>query len=181
MKKSTSTLALAAAAVMMTGMASAADFPARPIQVVVPYSAGGSTDLSLRVFADVFEKKFEGKQLVVRNQPGGGGAIGTSAAVHSRPDGYTLGAAAQGPIAIKPHIGGTDYQIDDFAFVGLFARSLQVLVACKDAPFSDYDAFIEYAKTNKPQVGNSGAGGSKPDFGRSFCRCCWHQDRIHSV
>lgn len=168
MKTSTSTLALAAAAMMVTGLASAADFPVRPIQVVVPYSAGGSTDLSLRVFADVFEKKFEGKQFVVRNQPGGGGAIGTSAAVHGRPDGYTVGAAAQGPIAIKPHIGGTDYEIDNFAFVGLFARSLQVLVACKDAPFSDYDAFIEYAKSKKPQVGNSGAGGANQISAEAF-------------
>ena len=168
MKLSNLTLTVAAAAIMATGAAVAADYPVRPIQVVVPYSAGGSTDLSLRVFADTFEKKFEGKQMVIRNQPGGGGAIGTSAAVHGRPDGYTVGAAAQGPIAIKPHIGGTDYQVDDFAFVGLFARSLQVMVACKDAPFTDYDSFVEYAKSNKPQVGNSGAGGANQISAEAF-------------
>ncbi|SNY92694.1 Tripartite-type tricarboxylate transporter, receptor component TctC [Cohaesibacter sp. ES.047] len=163
-------LSVAATAIMATGVASAADFPVRPIQVVVPYSAGGSTDLSLRVFADTFEKKFEGKQMVIRNQPGGGGAIGTSAAAHGRADGYTLGAAAQGPIAIKPHIGGTDYQVDDLAFVGLFARSLQVMVACKDAPFTDYDSFVEYAKGNKPQVGNSGAGGANQVSAEAFAK-----------
>nr|WP_320142370.1 tripartite tricarboxylate transporter substrate binding protein [uncultured Cohaesibacter sp.] len=168
MKKSLLTLSVAAAAVMAAGTVFAADFPARPIQVIVPYSAGGSTDLSLRVFADIFEKNFEGKQMVIRNQPGGGGAIGTSAAVHGRPDGYTLGAAAQGPIAIKPHIGGTDYQVDDFSFVGLFARSLQVMVACKDAPFTDYDSFVDYAKSKKPQVGNSGAGGANQVSAEAF-------------
>ena len=65
MKKSLLTLSVAAAAVMAAGTVSAADFPARPIQVIVPYSAGGSTDLSLRVFADIFEKNFEGKQMVI--------------------------------------------------------------------------------------------------------------------
>ena len=168
MRKSLLTLSVAAAAVMVAGTVSAADFPARPIQVIVPYSAGGSTDLSLRVFADIFEKNFDGSQMVIRNQPGGGGAIGTSAAAHGRPDGYTIGAAAQGPIAIKPHIGGTDYEVDSFNYVGLFARSLQVMVACKDAPFTDYDSFIEYAKSNKPQVGNSGAGGANQVSAEAF-------------
>ena len=97
MKKSLLTLSVAVAAVMAAGTVSAADFPARPIQVIVPYSAGGSTDLSLRVFADIFEKNFEGKQMVIRNQPGGGGAIGTSAAVHGRPDGYTHRRSCAGP------------------------------------------------------------------------------------
>ncbi|PLW76066.1 Bug family tripartite tricarboxylate transporter substrate binding protein [Cohaesibacter celericrescens] len=169
MKISRLTLALAAATALVSGPA-LAEFPERPIQVVVPYSAGGSTDLSMRVFSDIFEKKFEGKQFVVRNQPGGGGAIGTSAAVHGRNDGYTVGAAAQGPIAIKPHVGGTDYQVDDFAFVGLFARSLQVMVACKDAPFSDYNSFITYAKGKKPQIGNSGAGGANHISAEAFAK-----------
>ncbi|WP_316858728.1 tripartite tricarboxylate transporter substrate binding protein [uncultured Cohaesibacter sp.] len=168
MKKTLLSLSVAAAAMMVAGSVSAASFPARPIQVIVPYSAGGSTDLSLRVFADVFEKNFEGKQMVIRNQPGGGGSIGTSAAAHGRPDGYTIGAAAQGPIAIKPHIGGTDYEVGSFNYVGLFARSLQVMVACKDAPFADYDSFVEYAKSNKPQVGNSGAGGANQISAEAF-------------
>ncbi|SDI59237.1 tripartite tricarboxylate transporter substrate binding protein [Alloyangia pacifica] len=161
------TLIGAALATATAGAALAADFPARPIQVVVPYSAGGSTDLSMRVVADAFERLFDG-QMVVRNQPGGGGGIGSSAAIHARADGYTLGAGAQGPLVIKPLIGGTDYQLDDVEFIGLYARSLQVMVACADAPFSDYDAFIEYAKSSKPQVGNSGAGGANQISAEAF-------------
>ncbi|MBE9638575.1 tripartite tricarboxylate transporter substrate binding protein [Salipiger pacificus] len=161
------TLIGAALATATAGAAVAADFPARPIQVVVPYSAGGSTDLSVRVVADAFERLFDG-QMVVRNQPGGGGGIGSSAAVHARPDGYTLAAGAQGPLAILPLIGGTDYQFDDVEFIGLFARSLQLLVACADAPFSDYDGFIEYAKTKAPQIGNSGAGGANQISAEAF-------------
>lgn len=147
-----------------------ADFPERPLQIVVPYSAGGSTDLGMRVVADSLENQFDGVRVVVRNQPGGGGGIGTSAAVHARPDGYTLGAGAQGPIAILPHVGGADYTVDDFEFVGLFARSLQVLVACKDAPFSDYDSFISYAGEKAPQIGNSGAGGANHISAEAFAK-----------
>lgn len=159
--------ALATAAVATPALA---EFPERPLQVIVPYSAGGSTDLGMRVVADMLETKFDGIQVVVRNQPGGGGAIGTSANIHARPDGYTLGAGAQGPIAIKPHVGGTDYTADDIEYIGLFARSLQVMVACNDAPFSDYDSFVSYAAENAPQVGNSGAGGANHISAEAFAK-----------
>ena len=122
----------AAVAAITAGAALAQDYPQRPVQVVVPYSAGGSTDLSMRVVADTFERLFDGT-MVVRNQPGGGGAIGSSATINARPDGYTLGAGAQGPLVIKPLIGGAGYTLDDVEFIGLYARSLQVMVGCADA------------------------------------------------
>lgn len=143
-------------------------FPDRPIQVIVPYSAGGGTDLSLRLLAESFERNFDGSTMVVRNQPGGGGSIGTSGALLARPDGYTLGAGAQGPLALLPHLGGTPYNIDDVEFIGLFGRNLQVMVACKDAPFSNFDEFLEYSKTKAPQIGNSGAGGANHISAEAF-------------
>jgi len=157
----------------------AADFPGRPVQIIVPYSAGGGTDLSVRVLAESLQRHIPGATVVVRNQPGGGGAIGTSAAIHARPDGYTLGAGAQGPLALLPHLGGTDYQIDDVQFVGLFGRNLQLLVACKDAPFTDYDSFIAYSKDHKPQIGNSGAGGANHISAEAFAKAAGIQ--IESV
>ncbi|SDL17556.1 tripartite tricarboxylate transporter substrate binding protein [Aliiruegeria lutimaris] len=84
------------------------------------------------------------------------------------PDGYTVGGGAQGPLALLPHLGGTDYSIDDVDFVGVISRSLQVLVACKDAPFTDYDSFIEFAGSEKPQIGNSGAGGANHISAEAF-------------
>lgn len=151
-----------AAFALSGGTAFAGDFPSRPIQVIVPYSAGGSTDLSARIMADVLKKHLSGTTVVIRNQPGGGGGIGTSAVVHARPDGYTLGTGSQGPLAILPHFGGTDYSINDVDFLGLMARNLQVVVACKNAPFSTFKEFMDYAKANpgKLQVGNSAAGGA---------------------
>ena len=162
----TRTLIGAAIGALSAG-AALADFPERPVQVVVPYSAGGSTDLSMRVVADTFERLFDG-QMVVRNQPGGGGGIGSSAAINARPDGYTLGAGAQGPLVIKPLIGGTDYQLDDVEFIGLYARSLQVMVACSEAPFDNFDDFLAYAQDNAVQVGNSGAGGANQISAEAF-------------
>lgn len=163
-------LALAAALITATFSTQAFAFPDRPIQVIVPYSAGGGTDLSLRVLAESFERNFDGATMVVRNQPGGGGSIGTSGAVEARPDGYTLGAGAQGPLAILPHLGGTTYQIDNVEFIGLFGRNLQVMVACKDAPFDNFDDFLEYAKTKAPQIGNSGAGGANHVSAEAFAK-----------
>ncbi len=166
----TTKLALAAALLTATFSTQALAFPDRPIQVIVPYSAGGGTDLSLRVLAESFERNVDGATMVVRNQPGGGGSIGTSGAVEARPDGYTLGAGAQGPLAILPHLGGTTYQIDNVEFIGLFGRNLQVMVACKDAPFDNFDDFLEYAKTKAPQIGNSGAGGANHVSAEAFAK-----------
>ncbi len=162
-------IAAALAAVVVAGPAFA-EFPERPIQVIVPYSAGGSTDLSMRILADTFKRVVPGATMVVRNQPGGGGSIGVSAGLHSRPDGYTVGAGAQGPLSLLPHLGGTDYTLDDVAFIGMMSRSLQLLVACKGAPFSDFDGFMAYAKTKAPQVGNSGAGGANHVSAEAFAK-----------
>lgn len=168
MSKKLFAAALAAAAVV-AGPA-LAEFPERPVQVIVPYSAGGSTDLSMRILADSFERNVSGATMVVRNQPGGGGSIGVSAALHSRPDGYTLGAGAQGPLSLLPNLGGTDYTLKDVEFIGMMSRSLQLLVACKGAPFSDFDGFLAYAKTKAPQIGNSGAGGANHISAEAFAK-----------
>lgn len=177
MKPNLITVTLLAGATAMPAFA--ADFPVRPVQIVVPYAAGGGTDLSARLLAESLQRHIPGATVIVRNQPGGGGAIGTSAAIHARADGYTVGAGAQGPLALLPHLGGTDYQIDDVNFIGLFGRNLQVLVACKDAPFTDYDSFFAYAKEQNPQIGNSGAGGANHISAEAFAKAAGIQ--IESV
>lgn len=141
---------------------SAQEYPVRPIQIIVPYSAGGGTDLSARIMADTFQKLNPGTKIVIRNQPGGGGSIGTSAAIHARADGYTLGTGSQGPIALLPHYGGIDYTIADMTFVAMMGRNLQLVIACAKAPFDTLDEFIAYGKGHPGgiQVGNSGAGGA---------------------
>ncbi|WP_427029190.1 Bug family tripartite tricarboxylate transporter substrate binding protein [Halomonas sp. H2] len=140
--------------------ASADDYPQRPIQVIVPYSAGGGTDVSMRILAESMERNIPGATIVVRNQSGGGGSIGTSGMVNARPDGYTLGTGLQGPLVLLPLLGGTAYNFDDVTYIGMFGRVPHVLAACAGAPFSDYEGFIAYASEHVPQIANTGAGGS---------------------
>jgi tripartite-type tricarboxylate transporter receptor subunit TctC len=141
--------------------AAAAEYPVRPVQIVVPYNAGGGTDLTARLIAQTMEKHLGGT-VIVRNQPGGGGAIGTSAIVHAKPDGYTIGTGSQGPLVMLPHYGGIDYSIEDADFLALIGRNLMVVAVNKDAPFQDGKSFLNYAKSRPGEltVGNSGAGGA---------------------
>lgn len=146
----------------LASAASAQTYPNRAIEIVVPYAAGGGTDVSMRVLAETLAQKLNGATVVVRNTPGGGGAIGTGDALKAAPDGYTLGTGAQGPIALLPHYGGTTYKIDNVDFLALLGRNLQVVLACANAPFTDFDSFLAHAKANEgaTMVGNSGAGGA---------------------
>lgn len=144
------------------GAANAQDWPSQPIEIVVPYAAGGGTDLSMRVLAEAFSRALGGATVVVQNDTGGGGGIGTGNALKAEPDGYTLGTGAQGPIALLPHYGATTYTIEDVDFLALMARNLQVVLACANASFKDFDAFVTHAQQNPGMtlVGNSGAGGA---------------------
>lgn len=140
----------------------AATYPGKTIEIVVPYAAGGGTDLSARILAESLQKHLEGSTVVVRNEPGGGGSNGTGKGLKAEADGHTLTIGAQGPIALLPHYGATTYTIDDVDFLGLMGRNLQVVLACKDAPFRTFAEFMDHARANPGAtlIGNSGAGGA---------------------
>jgi Uncharacterized protein conserved in bacteria len=141
--------------------AHAGEFPVRPIQVLVPYSAGGGTDLAVRILAESVKKTLP-KGLVVINQPGGGGSIGTSAIKHAAPDGYTIGTGSQGPLCLLPHYGGTDYAVDDFEYLAFMGRNLMCLAVGTRSPVQDAKDLVGYCKNNpnKFTIANSGAGGA---------------------
>ena len=96
-------LLLALAAVcLMTGSAVAADaFPNRPITIVVPFAAGGETDLVARMLADGMSKELK-QVMVVQNIVGASGVAGISAVTGAKPDGYTLGVTPSAPLAMHP-------------------------------------------------------------------------------
>ena len=71
------------------GGASALDYPTRPVRWIVPYTPGGGTDITARIIAQWLSERV-GQQFVIENKPGAGNNIGTEAAIHSPPDGYTL-------------------------------------------------------------------------------------------
>ncbi len=136
-------------------------FPVRPVQIIVPYNAGGATDLSVRILGEV-AKKYIKTTFVVVNQPGGGGSIGTSAVSHAKPDGYTLGSGSQGPLTLLPHYGGIDYNKDSFEYFALLGRNLMCVAVPANSPFKTIKDLIAHAKANpgKVSIANSGAGGA---------------------
>src|SRR5690606_22136541 len=81
----------------------AADYPERPIRVIVPYVAGGAADITARVLAQKMSAGL-GVPLVVENRPGANGMIGTDAVAKAKPDGYTLLLDASGPLVVNPSL-----------------------------------------------------------------------------
>src|SRR6187549_2632964 len=83
--------------------ACAQQWPTRPVTVIVPFAAGGNTDVAARIFTDRLSQRL-GQQFVVENKSGAGGSIGIGAMAKSAPDGYTLGVVTAGTLFILPHI-----------------------------------------------------------------------------
>src|SRR5258706_12234992 len=106
---------LALCSLLLPGLA-AAQYPAKPVKVIVPFTPGSATDILGRVVADQFSKSL-GQPFVVENKPGAGGIIGTEAAKNAAPDGYTLAMAGSGPFGINPAVYGKlpYYPVRDFA------------------------------------------------------------------
>src|SRR5512136_3357638 len=90
----------------------AADFPTKEVQIIIPWAAGGATDLIFRALAAT-SGKYLGKAVVVVNKPGGAGAVGYTEVAQAKPDGYTL-AAAVTPLTILPHQVKTAFTYKNF-------------------------------------------------------------------
>ena len=140
-------------------MAGAAEkFPTKPIELVVPFAAGGSTDVLARLVAKYAPKYFE-KPLVIVNKPGGGGVTGTEGVVRSTPDGYTLYVGyGSGHDLVMPHFIGTaqlpkmpfDTFKDLIPVCRLSVHSV-VMIIRGDAPYKTLKEFIDWGK-KKEQV-----------------------------
>jgi tripartite-type tricarboxylate transporter receptor subunit TctC len=141
---------------------SAKDYPTRPIRLVIPQTAGSSTDTMSRVLATKLGELM-GQQIVVDNRTGAGGVIGASIVAASEPDGYTLLCAATPSQVIGPQLYKNATKYDPFkAFtpVGKFAVTQNVLIATQKAPFNNVKELIGYAKANPGKLnwGNAGIG-----------------------
>ncbi len=90
-------------AVLWAGAGFAADYPKKPIQIVVPYNVGGGVDLFARAVGE-FSQKYWGQSLVVINKDGAGGELGYNYGAHAKPDGYTLTAIVLPNIIYKPRV-----------------------------------------------------------------------------
>ena len=137
----------------------AADFPTKEVQIIIPWAAGGATDLIFRALAAT-TGKYLGKAVVVVNRPGGGGAVGYTEGAQAKPDGYTLTSAVT-PLTILPHQVTTAFTYKNFDAIINFVSDPSMFLVRSDAPWKSLKEFIDYAKKHPDMitVGNSGAGG----------------------
>jgi len=137
----------------------AADFPAKEVQVIIPWSAGGATDLIFRALGTT-AGKYLGKAVVIVNKPGGGGAVGYTEGMKAAPDGYTLTAAVT-PLTILPHSVSTAFTYRNFDPIINVVQDPSMFLVKSDAAWKSLKEFLGYAKKNPDMitVGNSGAGG----------------------
>ncbi len=137
----------------------AAEFPTKEVQIIIPYAAGGATDLIFRALAAT-TGKYLGKAVIVVNRPGGGGTVGVVEAMKAPPDGYTLLSAIT-PLTILPHQVKTTFTYKDFEPVINVVKDPGMFLVRSDSPWKSLGEFIDYAKKNPEMitVGNSGAGG----------------------
>src|SRR3569833_4344029 len=147
--------------VALTGTAVAQNYPTRSLTMVIPFAAGGPTDVLGRVVAAKMGESL-GQQVVVENVTGAGGQTGSKRVADAAPDGYnfvvgTVGTHAQAQTLYKKPLYNSQ---TDFAPVGLIAQVPIVLIARKDLPAKDFKEFVAYAKANqgKMQFGSAGAG-----------------------
>ncbi len=135
------------------------DFPGKKqITIVVPYSAGGASDTTARIFAAELEKAI-GTSVIVTNITGASGAVGLESVRSSKPDGYTIAYMPVESTMLRA-LGFTELSSDDFRFIGRAMTIPAAITVRTDSPWQTFDEFLAYAKENPGaiQVGNSGTG-----------------------
>src|SRR5579871_864113 len=141
------------------GSAVAQNYPSRPITLIVPFTAGSTTDITARIVAEHMSRTL-GQQVVVENIGGAGGTIGTARAMRAAPDGYTIVMGQMGThaaaVALYPNL---PYRPEfDFEPIGMARMDPMLIVARKDLPPKDLKEFVAYVKANGSRLNVSHAG-----------------------
>ena len=142
---------------------SATNFPNKPIRIIVPFAAGGASDVLSRILGKKLTESW-GQPVVVENKPGGNAQIGAAMVAKSEPDGYTLlvvdlSALTQAP-TMMPNL--TYNPEKDLTPVSVIAYSPHILVVANKLPVSTYDEFIAYAKKQKDPINFGAPLGAAP-------------------
>ncbi|MFN3349941.1 Bug family tripartite tricarboxylate transporter substrate binding protein [Pseudorhodoplanes sp.] len=153
--------AMAAGIVAVPGIAAAQDYPSRPVTMIIPFAAGGPTDVLGRVVGQRLGEIL-GQQVVIENVGGAGGQTGSKRVADAKPDGYTfvlgtVGTHAQGQTLYKKPLYNS---VEDFTPVALLAEVPIAITARKDLQVNGLKEFVEYAKKNRDKMtfGSAGAG-----------------------
>src|SRR5262245_13086610 len=154
------------AGLVLTALAAPAwaqDYPARPVTIIVPFAAGGGTDIVARMVAGKLEQRF-GKSFVIENKPGAGSTIGAAAAAKATPDGYTLMMAPSPTMAVSVTIyKNLPYDpATDFVPIALVAQTPFALIVNPSLPLFSVADIISYAKANPGALSYGSAGPGTP-------------------
>ncbi len=153
-------LSLALAAI--AGTASAQTYPDKQINLIVPFAAGGTSDIIARIAADEMSQIL-GQRILIENIGGAGGSTALTRAAAANPDGYTLVIGNAGTNAATYTIHkDLKFNTDSFKPIGMIAKTLPVIAVKNGFPAKDVKGFIEYAKANpgKITLGHAGVGSS---------------------
>ena len=157
------TLAAFAGAALLTGGACAADFPERPIRLIVPQAPGSASDTVARLVAAELVQRLK-QQIVVDNRPGGALMIGMELVARAVPDGYTLGYGPIGALAIGPNVvHGLTFSVEkDLQPVAQLTTGSMLLAASPATPFRTVRDVIDYAKQYPDKLSNASSGNGTP-------------------
>ncbi len=165
-------LAAASTAALPRAFAQADDWPKQSVRIIVPFSAGGASDVLTRLIAERLQAKF-GQQFVVENRTGAGGNIGMEAVQKAAPDGYTIASATIGTLTINEFLfAKLPYDpVKDFAYVSTIWENTNVLVVPTGHPAKTLKEFLAWAKAQPQGVTFSSSGvGTTPHLsGELFC------------
>src|SRR5437868_4673410 len=144
---------------VFSSLTHAQSYPTKPVRMIVPWAAGGTSDIGARVFAQKLSEGWK-NQVVIENRPGAGGTIGTAVAAKAAPDGYTLLWASNTEMFVGPHMyKDIAYQtLRDFVPVVYVSAQPLVLVVPPSLPANTPQELVAYAKSRPGALNCSSAG-----------------------
>jgi tripartite-type tricarboxylate transporter receptor subunit TctC len=170
----------AAALPAVSRMARAQSYPTKPVRLIVPFAAGGGTDITARIMGQWLTERI-GQQFIIENRPGGGGNVGTEAAVKAPPDGYTLVV-----LGLANAVNATLYErlnfdlLRDLAPVAGMFRTVDIMLVHPSLPVTSVPEFIAYAKARPGKINMASAGiGSGTHMAGELFRMMAGLDLVH--
>lgn len=152
---------VAALATVMGSTAAMAEFPEQPIEVIIPYGAGGNSDTSGRILINAM-REVMGADFVPLNVTGAGGTVGTAQLAASDADGYTLGYNPVATVTVQPHLRPVPYDNTSFEPVCMIADNPTAITVAPDSPYQTMGEMIAAARAGEGLVAVGGAPGSMP-------------------
>jgi tripartite-type tricarboxylate transporter receptor subunit TctC len=160
MKKSLMMLLLLCLTVLIAGPAAAAEWPTKPLTLIIPWAPGGMTDVSSRMLVERFKDKL-GHPVMINNQGGAGGMTGMRAVLASAPNGYTFASGAISSAFSAPFLlKATPFDLDKVTYIGGYSFQARTVLTLPGKPYKTWAEFVEYAKKNPGKI-SAGSGGSQ--------------------